>query len=64
MAGGIKLHYQLNLFLEKVEFPNYGKVKFKIENEYRGEGYLYCDLGEEIGNLLKKGTFNLQKFEI
>ena len=41
LAEGSELHYQLDLFLEKVEFPNYCKVKFKIEDEDKGEGYLY-----------------------
>ena len=65
LAEGSELHYQLDLFLERAEFPNYGKVKFKIEDEHKGEGYLYGDLGDENGNIFKKGTFNknLQKFK-
>ena len=65
LAEGSKLHYQLDLFLERAEFPKIGKVKFKIEDEHEGNGYLKGDLGDENGNIFKDGTFNknLQKFK-
>ena len=65
LGEGNGLHYQLDLFLERAEFPKVGKVKFKIDDEHKGEGYLFGDMGDEKGNIHKNGTFNknLQKFK-
>ncbi len=38
LVEGSKLHYQLNLFLERVI-----KIKFKIKDEHEGGGYLKGD---------------------
>ena len=40
LAEGGTLHYQLDLFLQRANFKNYGKVKFKIEDEHEGGGNL------------------------
>ena len=40
MAEGSKLYYQLDLFLERIKFQKNRKVKFTIEGEREGGGYL------------------------
>ena len=40
LAEGSKLHYQLDLFLERIKFQKNRKVKFTIEDEREGGGYL------------------------
>jgi hypothetical protein len=57
LAEGVILHYQLDLFLQRANFKNYGKVKFKIEDEHEGGGNL---IGSKDN--IKKGFFN-RKFE-
>ena len=53
LAEGGSLHYQLDLFLQRANFKNYGKVKFKIEDEHEGGGIL-IGKKDKIG----KGLFN------
>ena len=52
LAEGGTLHYQLDLFLQRANFKNYGKVKFKIEDEHEGGGNL---IGSKDN--IKKGYF-------
>ena len=54
LAEGVILHYQLDLFLQRTNFKNYGKVKFKIEDEHEGGGYL---------NGVSDNEFNLKTME-
>ena len=65
LAEGSKLHYQLDLFLKKAKFPNYGKVKFKIKEEHEGGGYLKGVYDQDF-KLNNKGIFNksIQRNEI
>jgi hypothetical protein len=53
LAEGGTLHYQLDLFLQRANFKNYGKVKFKIEDEHEGGGNL---IGSKDN--IKKGYFS------
>ena len=48
-------NFQLNLFLEKIEFPNGQKAKFKIGGNHEGGKFLYSD---DTGELNQKQTFN------
>ena len=57
-ADGEPLNFQVNLFLEKVEFLNREKVKFKISGNYLGDKNLEQDI---TGNLDKKGVFDKSK---
>ena len=65
LAEGSKLHYQLDLFLERANFPDIGKVKFKIKDEHEGGGYLKGDNNFNINLSNNKGVFNkkLQKLD-
>ena len=65
LVEGSKLHYQLDLFLERVKFPNYGEVKFKIKEEHEGGGYLKGVFDKDF-KLNNKGIFNksIQRNEI
>jgi hypothetical protein len=65
LAEGNKLHYQLDLFLQRAKFPNYGKVKFTIKDEHEGGKYLKGVFDKDF-KLNNKGIFNksIQRNEI
>ena len=43
MAEGDPLNFQVNLFLEKIDFSKNEKVNFRIRGDYKGDKYLHQD---------------------
>ena len=60
-AEGEPLNFQVNLFLEKIEFSNNEKPNFRIHGEYIGDKYLAPD---KEGKLDKAGRFNKSEHRI
>ena len=54
-AEGDPLNFQVNLFLEKVEFSNHKKPNFRISGDYFGDQILKQDM---TGEMKKNGTFD------
>ena len=61
MAEGDPLNFQVNLFLEKIDFSKNEKPKFRIHGDYKGNNYLIKD---DEGKLDKPGIFNKSKHKI
>ena len=61
MAEGEPLNFQVNLFLEKVEFSKNQKLKFRIHGNYIGNNYLKQD---KEGKMDKAGIFNKSNHKI
>ena len=57
LAEGGELHYQLDLFLKKAKFKNYGKINIEIIDEHEGGGELTGIITDK-DKTLTKGTFN------
>ena len=55
MAEGDPLNFQVNLFLEKIDFSKDEKANFRIHGNYIGNKYLHQD---KEGNMNKAGIFN------
>ena len=55
MAEGDPLNFQVNLFLEKIDFSKDEKVNFRIHGNYIGNKYLHQD---KEGKMDKPGIFN------
>ena len=61
MADGDPLNFQVNLFLEKIDFSENEKPHFRIHGDYKGDKYL---LQDREGKLDKKGKFNKSEHKI
>ena len=61
MADGYPLCFQVNLFLEKIDFSKDEKPKFHISGEYKGNQYLTRD---NEGKLDTIGKFNKSEHKI
>ena len=61
MADGYPLCFQVNLFLEKIDFSKDEKPKFHISGEYKGDQYLTRD---NEGKLDTIGKFNKSEHKI
>ena len=57
LVEGGELHYQLDLFLKKAKFKDYGKINIEIIDEHEGGGELTGIITDK-DKALTKGTFN------
>jgi len=61
MADGDPLNFQVNLFLEKIDFSKNEKPSFRIHGDYIGNKYLIQD---KEGKMDKAGKFNKSNHKI
>ena len=61
MADGDPLNFQVNLFLDKIDFSENEKPNFRIHGDYKGSKFLVQD---KEGKLDKVGVFNKSNHKI
>ena len=61
LADGDPLNFQVNLFLEKIDFSKDEKPDFRIHGDYIGNNYLIQD---KTGKIKEKGKFNKSNHKI